>query len=77
VFPLAITVLATWHQITLARFAAADERHEVVHGQFFGRKVRATVMADAGAALTLPPLASAQLPRFSPLAPNLILGNFD
>ena len=74
---LAVAGLATYHHIAFARPAAADQRNEVVHGQFFGRKSAVTMMADTGGALTLPPLGGAQLPRFLPLAPERFLGYND
>jgi hypothetical protein len=70
-------VFATWHQIPFAGLATADERHEVVHRQLFGRKAYAAVMANPYGELTFPPLARAQLPRFSALAADLLVGYLD
>ena len=77
VSPRIVTLLAAWHQIALARLAAAYERYQMIHGQFFGRKLAGAMMAYAGGALALPPLARAQLPRFSPLAADVFLRYYD
>jgi len=77
VLALGIAALAARHQIALGRLAAANDRHQVIHGQLFRRELSAAVMADARGAFALSPLAFAQRARLLALAPDLLFGDFD
>ena len=48
----------------------------MIHRKFGRRKFPTAMVAIARRTPALPPLAGAQLPRFLPLAANLLLGNF-
>jgi hypothetical protein len=76
VFPFGIALLASRNQIAFGRFAAANDRNQVVHCKFSRRKLSATVVADPRGALALPPLARAQLSGLLPLGSDFLLGNF-
>src|SRR5581483_158673 len=77
IFALRVALLTARHQIAFGRFAAANDRHQMIHGQLLRREAPAAMMADPGRALALPPRAGAQLARLLPLAANLLLGDFD
>src|ERR1044071_1334900 len=72
-----VTLWTARDQIALGRFTTANNRHQMIHGQFFWLEAPAAMMAKPGGALALPPWAGAQLARLLPFAANLLFGNFD
>lgn len=57
VFACGIALLAARYKITLGRFAAADDRHQMIHRKLRRRELAAAVVTNPRAALALPPLA--------------------
>jgi len=57
-----VAFLAAGHHVAFGALAAAGYGHNVIHGQVFGRKRPAAVMAGAFSQAALPPLGLAQGP---------------
>src|SRR4051794_33188664 len=55
--------------------AAADDRHDVVHRERAAGEFFPAIVADAGRAPPLPPLACAQLACLFALAPDILVGH--
>ena len=77
VLAFGVAFFAARHEITFGGFAAAYDRHEVIHRQISRRKLSTAMMADAGGLFALPPLAGAQLSSFSPLAADFFFTDRD
>ena len=73
---LGVAVFTARHDIAFGGFAAADDRHQMIHGPIARRKFSAAVMSKTGASFALPPLAGAQVARSLPLTANLLFGYF-
>src|SRR5204863_10133617 len=72
---LIVAFFARGDDVAFGALAAADDRHEVVHGERSGGKFFPAIVADADRAPPLPPLACAQFARLFALAPNLLVGH--
>ena len=55
-----VAFLAAGRHVALGALAAAGYRHDVIHGQIFGREGSAAVMANPFGQAALPPLRFAQ-----------------
>lgn len=60
-FFLVVAVFACGDHITLDRFAAANERHDMIHGQFSGWDCCVAVVTATSCKLLFPPGALAQI----------------
>jgi hypothetical protein len=56
--------------------AAADYRHDVIHGKLNRGKFGTAPMTNSFGKASLPPLALAKFPRLCPLAADLLRGEF-
>ena len=61
-----VTFFACCNDVAFSALAAAGDGHNMIHGQFFGRRSAAAVMADTFGATTLPPLRASELSGFAP-----------
>ena len=77
VFSFRIALLAGWNEIAFCRFAAADDRNQMIHRQLSRGKFIAAAVTNPSGALPLPPLGGPQLSRFLLLAPNLLFADGD
>lgn len=67
-----IALLAGSNDIALHRSAPANKRHQVVHRKFFGRNLRAAVVAPPFGALSLPPSALPELAGDTPFSLHIL-----
>lgn len=74
---LGIAFFAGGNHVSLRAPPSPTERNEMVHRQLGGLELPAAVIADAGAAAALPPLAIPQLARFRLLAFDVVVIDVD
>jgi hypothetical protein len=77
VFAFGIAFFAASHDIAFGGFAAANDRHQVIHRQLTRWKSATTMMTEAGSAFALPPLAGTQLSSLSAFTANFFFTDRD
>jgi len=75
VFLSGVAIPAGRNNIAFRALAATGDRDNVIHSQGAGGEFVTAIMAQAGGAASLPPLARTQLPGFLALATDLLLAD--
>jgi hypothetical protein len=77
VLAFGVAFFATRHKIALGGFAAANDRHQMIHGQNRRRKFAAAMVANADGSFALPPLTGTQLSSLLALAADFFFTDRD
>ena len=71
IFFVVVALFAARDNVSAGGLPAADDRNDMVHGQFFRRELFLAIIANPGGELLLPPGRGAHFSGFCPFPGNM------